>query len=176
MTAQASQIFRAFTLGESIAPIADKCGISCAQAWTQLRRAIAEIELKNPSTIDSIRWQQYVLLMRIADRAFAAFEKSAQDGLSETAVQTIHTRNESGQLGLRGKSVIRHVRKDAGDVRYLEVAMKALAEIRDLFKIGAEAESKLGLAARNGSALLDALARGGSIGIQMQSREPLKIR
>jgi hypothetical protein len=34
---------------------------------------------------------------------------------------------------------------------------------RDLFKIGAEAESKLGLAARKRSALLDALARGGSI-------------
>ena len=40
------------------------------------------------------------------------------------------------------------VRRDAGDVRYLEMAMKALAEIRDLFKIRAEAESKLTAASR----------------------------
>ena len=40
------------------------------------------------------------------------------------------------------------VRRDAGDVRYLEMAMKALAEIRDLFKIRAEAESKPTAASR----------------------------
>jgi hypothetical protein len=153
MTPQASLIFRAFARGESIACIADSCGVGYAQAWTQLRRAIAEIDLKNPSTIDAVRWQQYLVLMRIADRAFAAFEKSAEDGVSETAVQTIETSNERGKLGLRGKAHTRHVRKDAGDVRYLEVAIKALAEIRDLFKIGAKAESKVG-AAPKGSPLV----------------------
>ena len=49
-------------------------------------------------------------------------------------------------LGLMGKSVTHRVRKDAGDLRFLEVAMKALREIRDLFGIGAEAESKLSAA------------------------------
>jgi len=44
--------------------------------------------------------------------------------------------------------------------------MKALAEIRDLFGIGTEAESKVGARARNASPLLEALALTGLIQIQ----------
>jgi len=95
--------------------------------------------------------------------------------VSETTVQTIESRVKDDKLCLTRKSVALHARKDAGDVRYLEVAMKALAEIRDLFKIGAEAESKAG-AAPNGSRLLDVLVRSGSVRIQTRWSDPLDVR
>lgn len=141
MTSQRSQIFRAFARGESIARIAESRGVSYGKAWSQIRRAVAELDRKNPSARENVRWQQYLVLMRIGDQAFAAFEKSAEKGVSDMTSQTIESPDD--RLGLTGKSVSHQVRKDAGDVRFLEAAMKALREIRDLFKIGAEAESKL---------------------------------
>jgi hypothetical protein len=140
MTPQASRIFRAFTRGESIVQITESCGVRYAQAWSHLRRAIAELDRKNPSALDTIRFQQWLSLTRIADQAFAAFEKSAEDGVGETASQTVERLDDTGKLGLTRKNVTHHVRKGAGDIRYLEVLMKAFAEIRDLFKLGAEAE------------------------------------
>ena len=163
MTLQRSRIVRAFARGESIAQIAESSGVSYGQAWSHLRRAVAELDRKNPSARDTIRFQQWLLLTRIADHAFAAFEKSAEKGVSEVSGQTIESRDDSGHLGLAGKSVTHRVRKDAGDVRYLEVAMKALREIRDLFRIGAEAESKLGVAAPEASVALEALMRTGAV-------------
>ena len=69
--------------------------------------------------------------MRIVDHAFAAFEKSAEEGVTEVTSQTIESANDSSKLRLTGRSVTRSVRNDAGNVRYLEVAMKALREIRE---------------------------------------------
>jgi DNA-binding NarL/FixJ family response regulator len=77
MTPQRSQIFRAFARGESITRIAESCDISYAQAWSQIRRAVEELERKNPSALDAVRWHNYLMLMRIADQAFAAFDRRA---------------------------------------------------------------------------------------------------
>jgi DNA-directed RNA polymerase specialized sigma24 family protein len=49
MTTQRSQIFRAFTRGESITRIAENCGVSYGKAWSHLRRAVAELDRKNRS-------------------------------------------------------------------------------------------------------------------------------
>jgi hypothetical protein len=123
MTPQRSQIFRAFTRGESISRIAESSSVSYGQAWSQLRRAIAEVDRKGGSARDAVRWENYLALMRIVDQAFAAFEKSAEEGVSETASQTVERLDYTGKLGLTRRSVTNHVRKDAGDVRYLEMAM-----------------------------------------------------
>jgi hypothetical protein len=72
------------------------------------------------------------------------FERSAEKGGKESRSETIESADDCGKLRLTGKRVTQRVRKDAGEPRFLEVTMKALREIRDLFKIGAEAESKLG--------------------------------
>lgn len=162
MTTKRSEIFRAFTRGESIAQIAECSGVRYAQAWSQIRRAVAELDCKNPSALDAVRWQNYLMLMRVVDQAFAAFEKSAEEGVSEIASQTIESADDSGKLGLTDKSVTRSVRKSAGDVRFLEMAMKALREIRDLFGIGAEPESKLTAAAPEAGLALEALLRTGA--------------
>jgi hypothetical protein len=138
MTTQRSQIIRAFARGESFAQIAESCSVSYGQVWSQLSRAIPELDRKNPSALDAVRWQQWLSLTRIVDHALAAFEKSAEEGVSETASRTIESLDHTGKLRLTGKSVTNHIRKDAGDVRYLEVAMNALREIRDLFGLGAE--------------------------------------
>jgi len=100
---------------------------------------------------------------RIVDQAFAAFEESAEEGVSEVASQTIESVDDSGKLRLTGKSVTHRVRKDAGDVRFLELPLKALREIRDLFGIGAEAQGKLNEAGSEGSLALDTLVQRGSI-------------
>jgi hypothetical protein len=163
MTPQRSQIFRAFARGESVARIAESCGVSYAQAWSQLRRAVAEVDRKGGTALDAIRWQQYLALMRIVDQALAAFDRSAEYGVSETASQTIGSADDRGKLGLTGKSVTHRVRNGAGDVRYLEVAMKALREIRDLFGIGAEAQSKLRTAGPEGGLALRALMWTGAV-------------
>jgi len=83
MMLQANQIFRAFARGESVNQIAGTCGLTYAQTWLLLRRAVAEMERKKPATLDNIRWQQYLVLMRIVDQAFAAFERSAEDSVNE---------------------------------------------------------------------------------------------
>jgi Recombinase len=44
MTPKCSQIFRAFARGESIKPIVERSGVSYGQTWSQLRRAIAELD------------------------------------------------------------------------------------------------------------------------------------
>jgi hypothetical protein len=76
--------------------------------------------------------------------------------------QTIESADDCGKLGLTGRSVTHRVRRDAGDPRFLEVAMKALREIRDLLKIGADAESKLKAASPEGGLALEALMRTGA--------------
>lgn len=171
MTPQASRILRAFARGESIARIAESCGVSNGQAWSQLKRTVAEFDRKNPA----VRWQQYLMLMRVVDQAFAAFDKSAEEGMSETASQTIENADYSGKLTLSGKSVRRRIRKDAGDVRFLEVALTALREIRDLFGLGAAAGSKLRAASPKGGLALEALVRTGAVRLVTRWAKPVEI-
>ena len=173
MTSQRSEIFRAFARGESVTLIAESRGVSNTQAWSQLRRAVVELDRKNPSAIDAVRWQQYLVLMRIVDQAFAAFEKSAEEGVREVTCQTIESAHGGGKLRLTGKSVTHRVRKGAGDVRFLEMALEALAEIRDLFKIGAEAERILRVARPKEALLSTRLGRKGWTGHTTQRSEPL---
>ena len=85
MTAQASKILRAFARGEPIMRIADTCGISYTQAWSQLKRAVAKTEHKNPSPLDTIRLEQYFILTRIVDQAFEAFEKTIKGTAKDIA-------------------------------------------------------------------------------------------
>jgi hypothetical protein len=110
--------------------------------------------------------------MRVVDQAFAAFEKSAEEGVTEVTNQTIESADDSGKLELTAKSVTRRVRKGAGDVRYLETAMKALREIRDLFGIGAEAESKLRAASPECGLALETLLRTGDVRLTTRWSEP----
>ncbi len=172
MTSQASRIFRAFARGKPVTQIAESCGVSYAKAWSLLRRAIAEADQKGGTAADTVRWQQYLMLMRVVDQAFAAFEKSAEEGVREVADRTVESADDRGKLGLFGKSVTHHVRKSAGDVRYLEVALNALREIRDLFGIGAEAEGKQGAASPQASVALQALMRTGA-GSAYDAMEPI---
>jgi hypothetical protein len=60
--------------------------------------------------------------------------------MGDITSQTIESADHTGNLGLFGESVTHHIRDGAGGILYLEVVMKALAEIRDLFKLGTEAE------------------------------------
>lgn len=127
MTAQASKILRAFARGEPIMRIADTCGISYTQAWSQLKRAVAKTEHKNPSPLDTIRLEQYFILTRIVDQAFEAFEKTIKGTARGTTVQTIETTDANGKLGLIGSRVTAHVRGSAGNIRYLEIASLSVA-------------------------------------------------
>jgi hypothetical protein len=88
-------------------------GVSYGKAWSQLRRAVAKVDRKGGTTLDAARWQQYLVLMRIVDQAFVAFEKSAGEGEKEMTWHTIQSRDGWGKLGLSGKRVTHHVRKDA---------------------------------------------------------------
>jgi hypothetical protein len=176
MTSQCSRIFRAFARGESIVQIAESCGVSYSKAWSQLRRAIAEVDRKGGTALDAVRWQQYLMLMRVVDQAFAAFEKSAEEGVSEVTFQTIERADDCGKLGLLDKSVTHHVRKSAGDVRYLEVALKALRELRDLFGIGAEAEGKQRAASPQASVALQAHAHRRGSAYDAMEQSPSRVR
>jgi hypothetical protein len=163
MTRQRSEILRAFIRGESIVRIAESCGVSYAQAWSQLQRAIAEVDRKGGTALDAVRWQNYLMLMRIADQAFAAFEKSAEEGVREIVSRTIESADDSGKLRVGQKIASHSMHTNAGDPRFLEMALKALREIRDLFGIGAEAESKLRAAVPDGGLALETLMRTGAV-------------
>lgn len=163
MTPQGSRIFRAFVCGESIVRIAENCGVNYGKAWSQLGRAVSELDRKNPSALDAVRWQNYLMLMRVVDRAFEAFDGSAGEGMSEVTSQTIESADDCGKLELTRKSVTHRDRRHPGDPRFLEIAMKTLREIRDLFGIGAEAQSKLRAASPDGGLALEALMRGEAV-------------
>jgi hypothetical protein len=121
------------------------------------------VDRKNPSALDAVRWQNYLMLMRIYDQAFAAFDRSAEEGAREVTCQTIESTDDCGKLRFTGRSVTHRVHRDAGDPRFLELALKASREIRDLFRIGAEAESKLRAASSEGGLALEALMRTGAV-------------
>jgi hypothetical protein len=140
VTVQRSQILRAFARGQSITRIAESFGIEHSQAWSQLKRAVAELERKGGTAHEIIRFQQFFVLSRVVDEAMQAWVRS-QDGVKEFTSKTNESRDRAGNLTLTSRTVTHHVRKDAGDVRYLETAMVALKEIRDLWSIGADAES-----------------------------------
>jgi hypothetical protein len=112
MTTRRSQIFRAFVRGEPIAQIAQSSGLSYGQAWSHLRGAVADLDGKNPSALDAIRWQQYLMLMRIVDHALTAFDKSAEEGVSEVTSQTVESADGSGKLRVSQKVVTHRVRED----------------------------------------------------------------
>ncbi len=81
MTAKRSQIFRAVARGDSIALIADRCGLSYSEAWSHFRCAVAELDRKGSIALDRVRWQQYLVLMRIVEQALAAFDRSAEESV-----------------------------------------------------------------------------------------------
>jgi hypothetical protein len=132
VTVQRSQIFRAFANGDS-AP-ADRGGFQSrhSQVWSQVQRAISEIERSGGTACETVRWQQYLVLSRIVGQAMQAWDRS-QEGVKEFASRTIENSVGNGNPRLSGRTVTQHLRKDAGDVRYLETAMAALKEIRELF-------------------------------------------
>jgi hypothetical protein len=86
----------------------------------------------------------------------------------EFTSQASEGRNREGKLTPTGRTITQHVRKDAGDVRYLEGAMAALKEIRDLWIIGAEAESKLERFRGHSEPTLPALVQSGAVRITMK--------
>ena len=143
MTPKRSQIFRAVARGESIARIADSCGASYSEVWSHFSRVIAELERKNSPAPDTIRFQQYLVLMQIVDQALAAFDQSTEGNVVETTTRIIQSRDESGRLGVTDGEITRIIRKGSGDVQYLEVAIRALREIRELWGVGTDAESRL---------------------------------
>jgi hypothetical protein len=93
------------------------------------------IERSGGAACETVRWQQYFVLSRIVDQAW----DRSQEGVKEFASRTIENSAGNGNPRLSGRTVTQHF--DAGDVRYLETAMAALKEIRELFCIGAAAES-----------------------------------
>lgn len=147
MTSRETQIYRAFARGKSLSEVAEMCGVTYVQAIRYLTKASREVAFQKPGTTDIIRYQQYLSLLRIIDHAFAAFKRSVNEGVKEVSDETIETRTATFGREVRIKSV--RIRRDSGDVRYLEIAIKALAEIRDLFTIGADAESKVGSFSRS---------------------------
>jgi hypothetical protein len=112
--------------------------------------------------------------MRVVDQAFAAFEKTTEEGVKEITHQTIESPDNTDKPRLTGRSVTHRVRKDAGDPRFLEVAMKSLREIRDLFGIGVEAESKLSAASSEGGLAIEALLRTGAARLTTRWNNDLK--
>jgi hypothetical protein len=96
VTVQRNQIFRAFARGTPLSQIAENCGVSYSQAWL-LKRAVVELERKNPSAQETVRWQLYLVLMRVVDQALAAFEKSGEEGVKEITSRTIENADETGE-------------------------------------------------------------------------------
>jgi hypothetical protein len=108
MTSKRSRIFRAVARGEPIARIADTCGITCSEAWSGLRSAIAELDRKGSVALDNVRWQQYQLLMRIVEQALAAFEESGEERMErpqfELCIIGMSAKNGSSVAPLPGSS------------------------------------------------------------------------
>jgi len=167
------KILRGFTRGDSFEKIAGDVKADFVTVWTGLKLAIQHLEKHGGIPRDLVKWEQYLGLKRVADAAFDAFAKSQTDGLKVTTVKSYFGVDQNGRMGEQTKTLERRTEVGAGDIRYLDAALRAMKEIRDLFGLGADAEAKIKAAATAaGGPTIEALVTSGGVAIKTRWGTP----
>jgi len=119
-----------FLDGKPLTEIADVIGVDYSTAWRYVRRELDASRIANAERAEAIRQQQYQTLNRIVRESLRAYQASCQLRLLKVRVT-----DRQGRHG-REHETVRQEEMGPGDVRFLEIAMQALAEIRTLFGMG----------------------------------------
>jgi hypothetical protein len=132
------EALRLYLDGKPVAEIAETIGVDYSTAWRYIRRENEACRLTNAEKAEAIRDQQFNQLNGIVAEAMAAWERSCSSG-----VQRISVTDSEVSAGKKHETRT-EVERNPGDPRYLEVALKGLAEIRALYGIGAaESDSQV---------------------------------
>jgi hypothetical protein len=127
--------------GWSLARIADALQVSEPSAWKMLNRVAERYHADLASMVATARRQQIAQLEHIADEALQAWEASKQE------VRTVTRRKRE----VDGRTVQEATQEDVQrlpDVRYLQEARAALADIRSLLGADAPMRSHVSIDAR----------------------------
>jgi DNA invertase Pin-like site-specific DNA recombinase len=133
------EAFRLYLEGLPVTEIADRIGVDHSTVWRYLHRELDASRLADSAKVDLIREQLLHRLYRIVNEAFAGFERSCRSGNTKTRV----TERHAAQGKFREK--LTEVDRDSGDPRFLQTALDAIREIRELFGlVSDESESAVG--------------------------------
>jgi hypothetical protein len=124
------QAFSLYLQGMPLTEIADEIGVDYSTAWRYVRRELNACRLANAEAVEAVRAQQANVLNGIVRQALEAWECSCQKG--ETRLRMAEIDGPKGAV----REKVKQIERTAGDPRFLEVALKGLAEIRALYGIG----------------------------------------
>ncbi|HEV8178334.1 MAG TPA: hypothetical protein VGP44_11695 [Gemmatimonadales bacterium] len=121
--------------------IADHLGIDQTTVSKMLDRVERDLAVKFEAEALPIKARQTAQLQEIANEAFAAWERSKEDGEKETVITgRIKWTDEGGAIPLPDQ-VTRSVEGQSGNPALLEKAINALAEIRKIWGWDAPAKA-----------------------------------
>jgi hypothetical protein len=130
------EAFRLYLDGKALTDIADEIGVDYSTAWRYIRRELNECRLANAQKVELVREQQIHRLDRIIAEALAGWDRSCGHG--KTTISVTDTKDPSGVSHESAKCV----EWTPGDPRFLEVALKAMAEQRALLGIGGDGSER----------------------------------
>lgn len=131
-----NEAFRLYLEGKPVAEIADALRVDYSTAWCYIRRELEACRMAMIDRVMLIIEQQTHQLDRVVGEAYQAWERSCGTGFRK--VSRTDKDGATGELH-ETKEVLE---RGPGDIRFLELALKALAAIRALYGIGVQDPSK----------------------------------
>ena len=129
-------MLRSFMRGISLPDIAKEFNVEYNRVWVMIRDEIKTLHALDQNPERVVMWTQYTQLQRIVDLSFEAYDDSKVKGSSRVKSYTALGAGENGMLETNHKSIERIVESGPGDTKYLDMAMRAMRDIREIFKLG----------------------------------------
>lgn len=139
-----SRIWALLEAGKTPTAIAREVGIARQSVHRIIRRVEAQYHESIMATVDDMKARQARRLWHMVDEAMAAWERSKRPAtrVRKTAGRGTDT---DGRKGCRGRELFEQtdtrLTTQVGDVRYLDRARAALADIRKLYGLNAPANA-----------------------------------
>jgi hypothetical protein len=124
------EAFRLYVEGKPVAEIADAVGVDYSTAWRYIRRELEACRMAMIDRVMLIIEQQTHQLERLVGEACQAWERSCRTG-----VRKVSRTEKDGATG-ESHETKEQFERGPGDIRFLELQLKALAAIRGLYGIG----------------------------------------
>jgi len=126
------EAFRLFIEGRPVAEIAAELSVDYSTAWRYIRQELRACRTAMIDKVMLITEQQSHQLDRLVGEACQAWERSCRTG-----VRKVSRTDKEGATGMLHETK-EEFERGPGDIRFLELALKALAAIRALYGIGVQ--------------------------------------
>jgi hypothetical protein len=125
------EAFRLYLDGKPVGEIADALGVDYSTAWRYIRHENRACRVTMAERVGAVIEQQSNVLGRIVNEAWLAWERSCRTG-----TRSLRVTEREGPNG-KARETVRQIERSPGDPRFIDLILKALADIRTLFEIGA---------------------------------------